>query len=456
MWNSDNQYLQGNYAPWREEGDAYDLEVDGEIPVELDGILYRIGPNPHFKPLGTYHWFDGDGMVHAFLLRGGRAAYRNRYVKTEGLKAEMKAGRALYGGLISGMNGELPPDSPPLKNQANTNVIGYAGRMLALMEGGLPTELKPQSLETIGYYDFAGKLNGPMTAHPKYDPANGDLLFFGYSPFPPYVTWYRADRAGNLLEARPIDTGLPVMMHDFIATDSHAIFFVCPSVFRFENAAKGLPMMVWEPEHGTKIGVMNRKSGEIKWFQTGPFFVFHFLNAHEENGALIIDGCRMKAVDMSGNDFGNPPMPWQWTLNLGDGTMSDRQIDDTMCEFPRLDERRAGRSFRYGYFAGRPGKQRGDLNFSAVIKRDYQSGKQEIQKLNGAMAPGEPVFVPKASSKAEDDGFVLSVWYDPAVDSSELVIQDARDFSGRPLARVKAPHRVPFGFHGNWLARGAS
>jgi len=451
MWNSDNPFLNGNYAPWREEGDAYDLEVEGEIPRELNGALYRIGPNPQFKPAGRYHWFDGDGMVHGFLLRDGRAAYRNRYVKTDGLKAEMKHGKALYGGLIDGLMRELPADVPPMKNQANTNIIGYANRLLALMEGGLPTELKPETLETVGMYSFGGKVNGPVTAHPKYDPANGDLLFFGYSPFPPYVTWYRADKAGLLLETRAIDSGLPVMMHDFVTTDNYAIFFVCPSVFRIENATKGLPVMVWEPRHGTKIGAMHRKSGEIKWFHTDAFYVFHFLNAHEDNGTLVIDGCRLASLDMSGNSFGDPALPWQWTLNLKDGSMRERQIDDMASEFPRLDERRAGLKHRYGYFAGGSDRKERGLSFSAVIKRDYQTGKHEIQALGGNKAPGEPVFVARTATSGEDDGWVLSVWYDPAENSSEMVIQHAQDFGGAPVARIKAPHRVPFGFHGNWV-----
>ena len=336
MYDSANPFLNGNYAPWREEGDAFDLEIEGELPRELNGALYRIGPNPHFKPLGRYHWFDGDGMVHAFILRDGRAAYRNRYVRTDGLKAEMKQGRALFGGLIEQAR-EMAPDLPPFKNAANTNIIGYANRLLALFEAGLPHELKPLTLETVGLFDFGGKLGGPMTAHPKFDPVNGDLLFFGYQPFPPYATWYRAGRDGKLIESRPIDTGLPVMMHDFIATDNYAIFFVCPSVFHIENAAAGKPLIMWEPDHGTRIGAMNRKTGDVKWFQDEAFFVFHFLNAYEENGSLIVDGCRMESLDMTGTSFGGkPPLAWRWNLNLKDGSIRQRQIDDVSARISAL------------------------------------------------------------------------------------------------------------------------
>ncbi|HYL59439.1 MAG TPA: carotenoid oxygenase family protein [Candidatus Acidoferrales bacterium] len=452
MYNSDNPFLNGNYAPWREEGDAYDLEIEGELPRELNGALYRVGPNPHFKPAGRYHWFDGDGMVHAFILRDGRAAYRNRYVRTDGLKAEMKQGRALYGGLLE-MAKELPPDQPPFKNAANTNIIGYANRLLALWEAGLPHELKPETLETVGLFDFGGKMTGPVTAHPKFDPVTGDLLFFGYQPFPPYVTWYRADKSGKLIESRAVDSGLPVMMHDFIATDNYAIFFVCPSVFHMENAAAGKPMLAWEPQHGTKIGAMNRQTGEVKWFHDDAFFVFHFLNAYEENGTLVVDGCRMAALDMTGNSFGgNPPLPWRWNLKLGDGSMTQEQIDDVEGEFPRLNERRAGLKHRYGYFAGgNPGSPGSEQGFKALLKRDYQTGKLEAQSLGANFAPGEPVFVPRGRNSAEDDGWVLAVWYDEALNRSEMVVLDAQNFSGAPVARVKLQHRVPWGFHGNWV-----
>jgi carotenoid cleavage dioxygenase len=452
MFDSTNPFLSGNYAPWREEGDAYDLEIEGELPRELNGALYRIGPNPHFAPPGRYHWFDGDGMVHAFLLRDGRAAYRNRYVRTEGLKAEMKVGRALYGGLIEQPR-ELPANVPPFKNAANTNIVGYANRLLALWEAGLPHELKPETLETVGLFDFGGKLNGPMTAHPKFDHATGEILFFGYSAMPPYVTWYRADRDGKLIESRAIDTGLPAMMHDFITTENYAIFFVCPSVFHIENASQGKPLVMWEPNHGTKIGAMNRASGEVKWFRDEAFYVFHFLNAYEENGSLVVDGCRMKALDMTGNSFGgNPPLPWRWNLNLKDGSLKQNQIDEVSNEFPRLDERLAGRKHRYGYFVG--GKKSSldtDAPFNAILKRDYQKGTLEEHRLGAGFLPGEPVFVPRAAKSAEDDGWILAVWYDEQKNRSEMVVLEAQDFARKPVARVKLQHRVPWGFHGNWV-----
>lgn len=452
-YEQSNPFLIGNFAPWREEGDEHDLAVEGELPKELNGTLYRIGPNPHYPPLGRYHWFDGDGMVHAFALRDGRASYRNRYVKTEGLRAEMKAGRALFGGLIDPRN---DPEAEALfKNAANTNVIGYAGRLLALWEAGLPHELRRGTLDTVGLYNFCGGLAGPMTAHPKFDPENGDLLFFGYQPMPPYVTYHRADRGGKLVESRAVDTGLPVMMHDFAATDRYAVFFVCPSVFRIENVAQGKPIMVWEPEHGTRIGVMDRKTFALRWFETDAFYVFHFLNAYEEDDAVVVDFCRMERLDMTGNSFGAAPLPYRFVLDMKAGSIRKSQFDDYASEFPRFDERRAGYKHRHGYFAAsRPGKAA--FGFDLLVKRDYATGRTEVQDLGESMAPGEPVFVPRSASSTEDDGWVFAVWYEARTDRSELVILDAKNFADEPVARLKVQHRVPFGFHGNWVSEEAT
>ncbi|MBI3796342.1 MAG: carotenoid oxygenase family protein, partial [Deltaproteobacteria bacterium] len=163
---SDDPFLRDNYAPWPMEGEIQDLVVEGEIPNELDGTLYRNGPNPQFAPRGRYHWFDGDGMIHAFTIRDGKAHYRNRWVRTQRFAMEREAGEALFGGLTD-LAATDPRGEGIFPNAANTNIIVHAGKLLALWEAGPPHELDPHTLDTIGPYDFGGKLLGPMTAHPK-------------------------------------------------------------------------------------------------------------------------------------------------------------------------------------------------------------------------------------------------------------------------------------------------
>src|SRR5258708_5632308 len=168
-----------NLAPIPMECDAPFLKVQGELPRELNGTLYRNRPNPQFEAPGA-HWFVGDGMLHAFHLEGGRASYRNRWVRTPKWQAEHDAGRALFGGF-----GRKLPDAPASITQdggvANTNIIFHAGRLLALEEGHLPTEIEPGTLNRLGYCDYKGGIAGPFTAHPKIDPVTGEMVFFGYN-----------------------------------------------------------------------------------------------------------------------------------------------------------------------------------------------------------------------------------------------------------------------------------
>jgi carotenoid cleavage dioxygenase len=201
---------------------------------------------------------------------------------------------------------------------------------------------------------------------------------------------------------------------------------------------------------------MDRKKGDLTWFQTDAFYVFHFVNAFEENDSIVVDACRMASLDMSGNSFGgNPTLAHRFTLNLKDGSLKTEKTDDQSSEFPRIDDRRAGLKHRFAYFAGgRQGSAR-ELGFEVLIKRDYASGRSESLDLGAHMMPGEPVFAARRAVGAEDDGYVLAVWYNRQTDRSEVTISDPQHFAGKPLARIKLNHRLPFGFHGNWVPGGA-
>lgn len=456
-----NPFLQGNFAPWRMEGDAPDLEVIGELPRELRGTYYRNGPNPAFEPIGRYHWFDGDGMIHAIRIEDGRAHYRNRWVASEGLQEERAAGHALYPGLLELGRMEVPK----FKVTANTNTVFHAQRLLALVESSLPTELDARTLATRGLYDFAGKLAGPMTAHPKLDPVNGEMLFFGYSPFPPYLQYYVVDRGGALVHAEPIELAWPSMIHDFAVTERHAIFLLCPIVFDFERAMKGGSVFSWQPERGTRIGVLPRRgtSADVKWFETDPCYVFHPMNAYDDGDRVVVDVHRYEQLLFMNPEATRSPS-WRdsqvarlhrFEMDLARGTLASTPLDDHEGEFPRVDERLVGRKHRFGYFAtvGPEGNPSLLPQFTAVAKIDLErGGKVEVRAHGEGNGCGEPVFVPRRDDAAEDDGWVLYLAYDHARNASELLVVESRDFAGEPVARVRLPHRVPYGFHGNWVA----
>ncbi|MFJ9377238.1 carotenoid oxygenase family protein [Streptomyces sp. NPDC101455] len=466
MWDPANMFLNGPYAPWREQGEAFDLEIEGRLPDELNGALYRIGPSQFYGPEdpSRYHWFEGDGMVHAVFLRDGRATYRNRYVETAGLQLEKQQGRAIFGGFMNGREKPLPADTFP-KNPANTSVALYDNRLLAFCEADVPHELRPDTLETVNQrYDFNGAVVGPTTAHPKVDPTNGDLLFFGN--IDGTVTWYRADRHGKVLDRHTLDLGVPTFTHDYVVTADYAIFLVNPSMVRIEDILAGRPSTVWELKtlETCRWAVLHRRTGEVHWIEAPDAFApTHFLNAYQDGTRIVIDGHRVDRFGPTPEELESPPpggdwnhwftkmvsTPWRWELDLATRTVKDSQVTDLLGEFPQINEQRTGLSHRYGYYATTRGA--GDWFTDGLAKHDYLTGDTSMQTLGGSLtSPSEPQFVPRPGATAEDDGWLLSIWWDAATDRSEVVVQEAQDFTAVPVARIKLNHRVPLGFHGSW------
>jgi carotenoid cleavage dioxygenase len=252
--------LCGPFEPLRMECDCPDLRIEGELPADLEGVLYRIGPNPQFPPRGPYNPLQGDGMVHAFRFAGGRVAYRNRWVRTMQWRLEREAGRALF---ATGNPRDSDPAVARLATDgvANTHVVSHAGRLLALEEGHAPIELDPDTLDTLGPYDFGGRLPGAMTAHPKLDPETGELLFFANFPgraFDGALLFHVADARGELVRTERLQGPYPALVHDFAVTEAHVVFVVCPVTLSLERLRAGAPPIAWEPERGAFVGVMPR------------------------------------------------------------------------------------------------------------------------------------------------------------------------------------------------------
>ena len=281
-----------NLAPIPMECDAPFLKVTGELPRELNGTLYRNGPNPQFDAPGA-HWFVGDGMLHAFHLENGRASYRNRWVRTPKWQAEHDAGRALFGGF-----GRKLPDAPADITQdggvANTNIIFHGGRLLALEEGHLPTEIEPGTLNRLGYCDYKGAIKGPFTAHPKIDPVTGEMAFFGYNaagPLTPALSFGTVNASGVVTRFDRFEAPYASMVHDFIVTENHLLFPILPITGSMDRAMRGRPPYAWEPEKGAYVGVMKRNgsANDLVWFRAESCYVFHVMNAWEEGNRIIAD-----------------------------------------------------------------------------------------------------------------------------------------------------------------------
>ncbi|HVT77658.1 MAG TPA: carotenoid oxygenase family protein [Acidimicrobiales bacterium] len=456
-----NIHLAGNKWPVADERDDVALQVRGELPVGLEGVFVRNGPNPVVVPGERYHIFDGDGMLHALTIRDGVASYRNRWVRTAGFEMEQAAGRQLFGGMtdLAGTDRDaakaLADKGEVLKNVANTHVVEHAGRVLALWEAGLPYEVT-RELDTVGRYDFGGALQGPMTAHPKFDARTGEMVFFGYQPFPPYLRLHTVDATGALVRSVDIDIPNPVMIHDFAVTDRYAVFLDAPAVFDLRAGLAGDPFVQWRPEVGCRVGVVARDAttDTTRWFDVEPGYVFHFLNAFDDGDTVHLDGCRQDGFNMaqSPEEATNPartPLT-RFSVDLTAGTARVEQLDDRSGDFPRTADAVAGRPYRYGYVATLD-ERSGFGDFTSVTKYDLANGASESFRYGAADTTGEVVFAAAPDGVDEDDGWLLSWVHDHANDASRVVILDARAPSAGPVAEVLLPRRVPFGFHGSWL-----
>lgn len=429
-------FLRGNYAPVEHEVSIDGLDVTGSIPPELCGRYLRNGPNP--KQAAPPHWFFGDGMLHGIAIADGRALwYRNRWVRTRQLLERARM---------------VQPDGTRdlTAGPGNTNIVRHAGRTLALAETTMPWEIG-DDLSTVGSYDFAGRLTTGMTAHPKICPSTGELHFFDYNWFPPYLTYHLANAAGELVRTVPVEVPGPTMIHDFAITEGHVLFMDLPVVFDFERAIQGRMPYRWDDAYGARVGVMSRKHGSeaVRWFDVEPCYVFHPMNAYESDGRIVIDVARYPELWRAGTARFDVAFLHRWEIDLASGRVRETPLDDRPIEFPRIDDRLCSVRNRFGYAVRNLSSTESDA--TSLLKYDLVAGGSTEHDFGPGRFPGEGVFVPHPSSHEEDGGWLLSLVYDASRDRSDLVILDAQSLAAAPVATIHLPVRVPFGFHGNWL-----
>ncbi|MGZ6995395.1 MAG: carotenoid oxygenase family protein [Acidimicrobiia bacterium] len=438
-------WLQANFAPVTKEVEAFDLEVTkGAIPASLAGLYVRNGSNPQSGD--SSHWFFGDGMVHGVRLEGGKAKwYRNRYVRTSLYDA-----RAGFG------------DGPPggASNQANVSAIWHGGTLLTSGEVGLPYELSADDLSTTGVYDFGGRLRTAFTAHPKIDPVTGELHFFGYGFTPPFLTYHVAAADGTLIHSSEVPVRASTMIHDFTITETDAVFWELPVVFDLESATKwianpdsGVFPYRWSPDYGARIGIMplGGPGGAISWYEIDQCYVFHGVNAHRDGHNVVLDVCRLSSMFEPGQRLGGDLTLRRWTVDTERNRVTDDVVErDDPGELPSRDPRRVGRSQRFGYFVQTRDNPH-TVEFGGLIKRDYRTGRVEVWDPGPSHHAGEWLFVPDGGSPDEDAGYLLTYLHDDATNASELVIVDASDVTAGPVARIRTPQRVPYGFHATWV-----
>ena len=443
-----NPFLTGIHEPLKAERTFEELEVRGEIPRELLGQYTRIGPNPLQPDPASHHWFLGDGMVHGVRLEEGRAKwYRNRWVRTDTVTDILGEPRA------------AGPRGIKITDVVNTNVLRHAGDIIAIVEGGgLPVVLDDE-LNTVTHSDFKGTLTTPFSAHPHEDPRTGELHTIAYC-IEDDTRLYHVVRntEGLIRRAEPIPVRGGPMVHDCALTENYIIVLDLSIALSIKAAMAGYSFpYIWQPSRQARIGLLPRESSadDIVWFEVDPMYIFHPANAFEnEDGAVVMDAPiypRLFDKQPYGPDRATITYE-RLTLDPNSGAVTRTMIDDAPQEFPRFDERLCGQSYRYAYTlalgAGGPSAL---LNGSQLYKHDLESGAREVHDFGAGQVPGEFVFVPRHADAAENDGWLMGYVINVAADTTDLVILNADDFTGKPQAVVSIPQRIPPGFHGNWI-----
>ena len=479
--NKKSYYIEEWKRGYESQPNEYEYEIEnieGTIPVELQGTLFRNGPGLlDIADTPIHHPFDGDGMISAFYFRNGKAYFRNRFVATVAYLQEKAAGKILYRGVF----GTQKPGGIinnifdlRLKNIANTNVIYWGDKLLALWEAAEPHRLDPQTLETIGidYLDGVLQPGESWAAHPWVDPDSildgGQPCLVNFSVTPGLsskINIFELAPDGKLLRRHSHVIPGFSFIHDFAITPHYCIFFQNPVNFNplpFVFGLKGAGECVeFQPTKPTRVVLIPRdpNNKQVKTFMVDSGFVFHHANAFETGDNVCIDSIAYATLpqvepnsDYKEVNFDNldPGKLWRFTLNLKDGTVERQLLESTCCEFPVVNPDKVGKDYRY-LFIGAAHQDTGrNAPLQAIMKLDLVTGERQSHSFAPHGYVSEPIFVPKPNATEEDEGWILTLVYNGKEHRSSLAILDGQNINGDPVALLHLKHHIPYGLHGSW------
>jgi carotenoid cleavage dioxygenase-like enzyme len=488
----EHRYLAGAYRPVQEETFKYPTEiVSGSIPSDLNGVFARIGPNPIPERLSHgYHWFDGDGMLHAIRIKGGRATYSNQFIQTRNYELTKK-----YGGVVTPQLGELRGiiglvkifyDKLILKKAiplpdledgtANTAFTHFKDRVFLGYESNLPFEIiwneRTHSFSSLGFQDFDGSLNYPFTAHPKVDPEDDNLYFINYS-FDPELGPMKYGRMNSQFTVTSyfnISLSIPTMVHDMMITKNYVLVFDSSIVFDRKGIFKG-EFLTMNQSKPFRVGLLPKTATsdkEIQWFtfENQPFGLIHALNAWEDDSTNEVIFFTPLTKEFNSFDPRKPTSAnsyqmYEIRLNYVTGQFSLRlfssESESMLVEFPNVHPHYLGRKSKFGF----SGELLPDLRqFHSIVKFDLFERKIENKiVLPEGWICGEPVLIPRERKEGEDaedlsDFVYLAVFAtNLQTEESHWIVFDGETMNNEPVVRIRIPKkRIPLGFHGIWIS----
>jgi carotenoid cleavage dioxygenase len=451
----------------RSEIDLYDCEVEGQLPPDLNGAFFRVGPDPQYpKParFGNDIAFDGEGHVSMFRIKDGHVDYRTRYPRTQRWKAQHAARESLFGMYRNPMT-----DDPRVKGlsrgTANTQLFFHHGKLLVFKEDSPPVAMNPLTLETTDdYYTFGGALKSlTHTAHPKIDPVTGEYVSFGYEAkglASDDIYVFSADRFGKINWEAWVKVPYVGMLHDFAVTQKHVAFFVTPLATNMEQMKAGGVHFAWDSTLPSYVGVMRRGGDgrDARWFSGQQLMCTHLMGAWSDG-----ETCYLDMDGGEGNQFPFFPSLHEsfdpkkavgrirrFKINLANRRNKTYEVKTAYPGISgvlaRQDDRFHTVPYRYGFLNGQ-GESRGWVMF------DHQKEATRIYSPGPDVSLAEGTFVPRKTGAPEGDGYLVGIAeHRKEGGRSDLIFVDTQQLEAGPIARVKMPYRVVGQVHGFWVS----
>ncbi|XVF05053.1 hypothetical protein REPUB_Repub05bG0137900 [Reevesia pubescens] len=466
----------GNFAPVNELDPTDCQIIEGELPLCLNGVYIRNGPNPQLQPRRALHLFDGDGMLHSLRLSNGNATYCSRYVKTYKYMLEQDAGFPIIPNFFSGFYGLVDVfrflkdigkvltghiDLMKGFGVANTSIAFFSNKLLALSDSDLPYLInitQSGDIETLGRWEFSKKLLANMTAHPKVDIDTKETFAFTTSLAFPHLSFFRFDSNGVKQKEVPISSvRKPTFLHDFAITKRFAIFCQTQLGFAPAKVVMGMGALVdYKPDKVTRIGIIPRYAKddlEMRWFQVPNFNAIHIFNGWEnEEDEIVLIASNISSAENIYERTCDIQLE-RVKINMKTGQVSRIMLSPRNLELGSINPRYLGKKSRFAYM----GVFEEVPKMLGVVKIDLETGCEVGVRFYGqGCFGGEPLFVTKDKENNvgdEDDGYVMSYVHNEETGESKLLVMDAKSPELSIVAAVRLPRRVPYGFHGLFLRK---
>ena len=433
--------------------------VQGKMPRNLSGTLYRNGPGKWHRPgKSATHWFDGDGLVRAFSLSDGKAVLSAAFVDTPKRRADVAAHAVVSGGFGTSMAEHVTVSSSDDFNAANISVLLRGNELWALWEAGSPIAIDPRTLATRGVKTLRDDLaHMPFLAHPRVDP-DGVLWNLGVSGSQAVV--WRLGIGGDVQAAVPIALPRASYVHDFTATDQHLIILLQPWVQPTGGTHSNFAgMMEWHPEWSTQILVLDKADfTRQRVYELPAFFFFHLGAAwRDPAGSILFDVSRYAdpgfalrgARDVLQGVYRPDAIPTLALVTLTPGGKASLEDTGIAAEFPRIDGRHSGLPRSYTLHA--ISKAAREPLFTGIALHDWHTGQSRHFDFGTDHIVEEMVFVPNPASRSEMDGWILGPSINLRAGKTELHVFDAYHIADGPICTWQAPVALPLSLHGTFV-----